>query len=61
MKASLPGDQIKKNEMGGEARGAYKVVVGKRKRGRLLGRPRHGWEENNNLDFQEVGLGRGLD
>jgi hypothetical protein len=40
-----------------ESRGAYKVVVGKPKRGGLLGRPRHGWEENNKLDFQKVGGG----
>jgi hypothetical protein len=45
----------------GEERVAYRVVVGNRKRRRLLGRPRHGWEENNKLDFQEVGGKRGLD
>ena len=36
-------------------------VVGKHKRGRLLVRPRHGWEEHNKLDFEEVGWGHGLD
>jgi len=41
----------------GEERGAYKVVVVKPRRGRLVGRPRHGWEENNKLTFQEVGGG----
>ena len=41
----------------GDESDTYKVVVGKPKRGRLLGRPRHGGEENNKLDFQEVGWG----
>ena len=41
----------------GDEGGAYEVVVGKPKRGRLLERPRHGGEENNKLDFQEVGCG----
>jgi hypothetical protein len=38
----------------GEGRGVYKVVVGKRERKRLLGRPRRRWEDNIMMDLQEV-------
>jgi hypothetical protein len=40
----------------GEGRGAYKVLVGRPKSKRPLGRPRHRWEDNINLDFSEVGI-----
>ena len=38
----------------GERRGVYRVLVGKPEGKRLLGRPRHRWEENIKMDFQEV-------
>jgi len=39
----------------GERRGVYKVLVGKPKRKRSLGRPRRRWEDNIKMDLQEVG------
>jgi hypothetical protein len=40
----------------GEWRGVYRVLVG-RPEGKIpLGRPRHKWEDNINLDFREVGM-----
>jgi hypothetical protein len=44
----------------GEERGEYWVLVGKPVGKRPLGRPRHRWEENIRMDFQEVGCG-GMD
>jgi hypothetical protein len=49
------GDKIE-NEMGG-ACSAYGVLVGKTERKRLLGRSRHKWEDNIQMDVQEVGCG----
>jgi hypothetical protein len=43
----------------GEGRGVYRVVVVKPEGKRTLGRPRRRWENNNRLDLQEVGSGRG--
>ena len=40
-----------------EGRGVYKVLVGKPEGKRPLGRPRHRWEDNINMDLQEVGCG----
>ena len=40
----------------GERRGGYRVLVGKPKGKRLLGRPRRRWEYNR-MDLQEVGCG----
>ena len=37
-----------------------KVLVGKRQGKRPLGRPRRRWEDNIDMDFQEVGYG-GMD
>jgi len=37
----LFGDQIEKNEMSGERRGVYRVLMGKLEGKRPLGRPRH--------------------
>ena len=37
----------------------YRVLVGKPEGKRLLGRPRHRWEDNIKMDFQEVGGGFG--
>jgi len=57
-----------KNEMGracgtyGEGRSMYRVLVGKPEGRRLVGRPRHRWEDNIKMDLQEVGCGGyGLD
>jgi hypothetical protein len=57
------GDQIEKNEMGeacsvyGERKDVYRVLVGKPKGKRPLGRPMRRWEDNIKMDFQEVGYG----
>jgi hypothetical protein len=44
----------------GEERGMYRFLVGKPEGKRLLGRPRHRWEDNIKMDVQEVGCG-GMD
>jgi hypothetical protein len=44
----------------GEGRGVYRVLVGKRKGKRPLGRPRHRWEDKIMMDLQEVEC-RGMD
>ena len=41
----------------GEGRGVHRVLGGKPKGKRLLGRPRHRWEDNIKMDLQEVGGG----
>jgi hypothetical protein len=41
----------------GERKGVYKVLVGKPKEKRLLGRPRRRWEDCIKRDFQEVRCG----
>jgi hypothetical protein len=41
----------------GERRGVFRVLVGKPEGKRPLGRPRRGWEDNIQLDLQEVGCG----
>jgi len=57
------GDKIEKNEMGrafgayGGGEGAYRVLVGKPKGRRPLGRPRRRWVDNIRMDLQEVGCG----
>jgi len=40
-----------------ERRGVYRVLVGKPKVKRPLGRPRIRWEDNIKMDLQEVGGG----
>jgi hypothetical protein len=46
----------------GEGRGVYRVLVGKPEGKRRLGRPRRRWENNIEMDLQEVGCGEfGLD
>ena len=42
-----------------EARGVYRVLVGKPEGKRPLGKPRRSWEDNIKMDLQEVGGGRG--
>ena len=44
----------------GAKRGAYKVLMEKPEGKRPLGRPRHKWEDNIQMDLQEVEYG-GLD
>jgi len=44
----------------GESRGVYRVLVGTPERKRPLGRPRRRWEDNINIDLQEVGC-EGMD
>jgi len=41
----------------GERRGAYRVLVEKPEVNRPLGRSRHRWEDNIEMDLQEVGCG----
>jgi hypothetical protein len=43
----------------GEDGGVHRVLVGKPERKKPLGRPRRRWEDNINMDIQEVGEGRG--
>ena len=40
-----------------EGRGVHRVLVGKPKGKRPLGRPRRGWENNMKMDLREVGGG----
>jgi hypothetical protein len=40
----------------GEGRGAYRVLVGRPKVERPLGRPRHRWKENIKMDLGEIGI-----
>ena len=35
----------------------YRVLMGKPEGKRPLGRPKHGWEDNNKMDLQEVECG----
>jgi hypothetical protein len=44
----------------GDRRHAYRVLVGKPEGRRPLGKPRHRWEDNIKMDFQEVGWGTDL-
>ena len=44
----------------GERRDVCRVLVGKNEEKRPLGRPRRRWEENIEMDLQEVGCG-GMD
>ena len=41
----------------GERRGVYRVLVGKPERKGPLGRPRRRWEDNIEMNLQEVGFG----
>jgi hypothetical protein len=40
----------------GEGRGAYRVLVGRPKGKRPLGRPRHRGEDNIKMDLGEIGI-----
>jgi hypothetical protein len=41
----------------GEWRGAYRILVGRPEGRRPVGRPRHGWEDNIEMDSQDVRWG----
>ena len=41
----------------GEKKGVYRILVGRTKGKRPLGRPRRRWEDNIKMDLQEVGCG----
>ena len=43
----------------GDGRGVHRVLIGKPEGKRLLGRPRRRWEDNINMELQEVGGGFG--
>jgi hypothetical protein len=43
----------------GEESGVHRVLVGKPEGKRPLGRPRRRWEDNIQMDVEEVGEGRG--
>jgi hypothetical protein len=43
----------------GKERKVYKVLVGKPKGKKSLGRPRHRWEDGIRMDLREIGLGGG--
>jgi hypothetical protein len=47
----------KRDEVTGERRVIYRVLVGKPSGKRPLGRPMHTWKDNIKLDLQEVGCG----
>jgi hypothetical protein len=40
----------------GVGRGVYRVLVGRPKSKRPLGRPRHRWEDNIKMDLREIGI-----
>jgi hypothetical protein len=40
----------------GKGRGVYRVLVGRPKRKRPLGRPRHRWEDNIKMYLREIGI-----
>jgi hypothetical protein len=39
----------------GDKRNAYRILVGKQKRKRPLGRPRRSWVDNIKMDLREIG------
>jgi hypothetical protein len=39
-----------------EGRGFYRILVRRPKGKRLLGRPRHRWEDNIKMDLREIGI-----
>jgi hypothetical protein len=55
--------QVREDEMGGACstngreEECIRILVGKLERKRLLGRPRHRWEDNIRMDLREMGWG----
>ena len=47
--------RVIKSRMRWEGRGVYRVLVGKPEGKRPLGRPRRRWEDNIEMDLEEVG------
>jgi hypothetical protein len=45
----------------GESRGAYMVLVERPEGTGQVGRPRHSWVDNIEMNYQEVGWGHRLD
>ena len=43
-----------------EGRSAFKILTGKPRRKRHLGRPRRRWEDNIRMDFEEIGINTGI-
>ena len=44
-----------------EGRNAFKMLTGKSKGKRPLGRPSRRWEDNIRMDLKEIGIDRGID
>jgi hypothetical protein len=42
-----------------EGRSAFKILTGKPKEKRPLGRPLRRWEDNIRMDFEEIGINAG--
>jgi hypothetical protein len=42
-----------------EGRSAFKILTGKPRRKRTLGRPRSRWEDNIRMDLEEIGINTG--
>jgi hypothetical protein len=42
-----------------EVKGTYRIMVGRPEERKPLGRPRHRWEDNIKMDFQELEWGGG--
>jgi hypothetical protein len=42
--------------MHGEGRGVYRVLAGRPKGKRPLGKPTHRWEDNIKMDLREIGI-----
>jgi hypothetical protein len=42
----------------GKGRGIYRVLVGRPKGKRSMGRPKRRWEDNIKLDLREIGMDR---
>jgi hypothetical protein len=40
----------------GEGRGVYRVLIGRTKGKRPLGRPKRRWEDNIKMDLREIGI-----
>ena len=43
-----------------EGRSVFKILTGKPKGNRPLGRPRHRWEDNIRMNLEEIGINGGI-